>query len=523
MLMPIYAALVIIAFFNLYIFSRFTVDDAFITWRYGRNLVEFGIWGYNPTSFDLTQAYTNPIYALASIIPAFIKIDFVLFFKLLAILVFILFFILFYKNLENKKLGILLILVLFINPAFTIHLFSGLETFLYVALVGLLAISLEKRKFLESSIYTSIAVLTRPESWLWCILLPTFAFSEYFLAKKSKEVTIKYLWKNLIFSIFPFLILLANLVFHKWHFGFFLPNTFYVKSQADLSIFRVILRSVKFAFYLAPLVIPFISGRKIVPAFLLIFFIPIIFNYASSDLQMNYASRFAFHIFIPCFIYSAYVICSEKRVAFLSLSANFQKTTRIAFNFVFSVFLILLMINYTISTTSASELMNYIVNYYPRALNSHAELGKILREINHSKNGNLVFLLGDAGMAPFHSRAIALDYVGLGSSLVAHQGITDEILDKYNPIFVFLHTNPEKDMIWNAFGSDQIMSWMKKNEIVYQCDIYWKPDYSIRFFSRVKYSEISELCKNSFSKNSINDKDYFLSHFLLPPFYFWHE
>ncbi|WP_460193403.1 hypothetical protein [Thermosynechococcus sp. FA-CM-4201] len=521
--MPVYAALAIIAFFNLYIFSRFTVDDAFITWRYGRNLVEFGIWGYNPTSFDLTQAYTNPIYALASIIPAFLKIDFVLFFKLLSILIFISFFILFYKNVENKKLGILLILALFINPAFTIHLFSGLETFLYVALIGLLAISLEKRKFLESSIYTSIAVLTRPESWLWCILLPIFAFSEYFLAKKSEEVTVRYLWKNLIFSIFPFLILLVNLVFHKWHFGFFLPNTFYVKSQADLSIFQIIIRIIKFTFYLAPLLIPFISGRRIVPTFLLIFFIPVIFNYASSDLQMNYASRFAFHIFIPCFIYSAYVICSEKRVAFLSLSSNFQKITKIAFNFVFSVFLILLMLNYTISTTSASEL-NHIVNYYPRALNSHAELGKILRQINDSKNGNLVFLLGDAGMAPFHSRAINLDNIGLGSSLVAHQGVTDEILYQYNPDFIFLHANPKAEGVrLGDYAADQIMFWLKRNQLIYQCDIYWKPDYSLSFFSKTSQPKIHELCQTSFKRNSINDKDYFLSHFLLPPFYFWHE
>ncbi|WP_380053875.1 hypothetical protein ACFE33_12305 [Falsihalocynthiibacter sp. SS001] len=26
-----------------YTYARFTVDDAFITWRYGRNLVEFGL------------------------------------------------------------------------------------------------------------------------------------------------------------------------------------------------------------------------------------------------------------------------------------------------------------------------------------------------------------------------------------------------------------------------------------------------------------------------------------------------
>src|SRR5690349_4552654 len=74
-----------LATISLYLFSRFTVDDAFISWRYGKNLVDFGVWNYNPSTFDPTQAYTNPIYAVLGIIPSFFGWDVVLFFKLLSI------------------------------------------------------------------------------------------------------------------------------------------------------------------------------------------------------------------------------------------------------------------------------------------------------------------------------------------------------------------------------------------------------------------------------------------------------
>ena len=67
---------------DFWLFSRFTVDDAFITWRYGQNLAQHGVWNFNPTTFDPTQSYTNPIYALISIIPAVLGINVVLFFKL---------------------------------------------------------------------------------------------------------------------------------------------------------------------------------------------------------------------------------------------------------------------------------------------------------------------------------------------------------------------------------------------------------------------------------------------------------
>jgi hypothetical protein len=49
---------------SFWLFSRLTVDDAFILWRYCKNFVDAGVWNYNPAVFDMTQAYTSPIYAV---------------------------------------------------------------------------------------------------------------------------------------------------------------------------------------------------------------------------------------------------------------------------------------------------------------------------------------------------------------------------------------------------------------------------------------------------------------------------
>lgn len=35
--------LYLLLFISFWLFSRFTVDDAFISWRYGKNLITYGI------------------------------------------------------------------------------------------------------------------------------------------------------------------------------------------------------------------------------------------------------------------------------------------------------------------------------------------------------------------------------------------------------------------------------------------------------------------------------------------------
>ena len=83
----LYVMIAIIGLISFWIFSRYTVDDAFITWRYGFNLIKFGHWNYNPSGFDETQSYTNPIFAALSIITAVLGFNVVFFFKIISLLI----------------------------------------------------------------------------------------------------------------------------------------------------------------------------------------------------------------------------------------------------------------------------------------------------------------------------------------------------------------------------------------------------------------------------------------------------
>lgn len=522
----ILAAIIFIA--NFYLFSRFTVDDAFITWRYGRNLVEYGVWGYNPVGLDLTQAYTNPLYAFLSIIPAHFGIDTVLFFKFFALLLLAFFALAFTKSLSNRLIGLSTIAFLFASPSLVIHAFSGLETFAYAAFLGLALIGLERHEYKRSTLYILLAVLCRPEAWLWTALLPLSIIAIEAQRERASSLTLSKpiltalnynsVRRSLV-GVLPGVVLTAMLILHKLHFGYFLPNTFYVKSASGAAF-----DPVTFVFLavlgLSPLAVAIISGRRLVPAIILIYFLPVIYNYSSSDLQMNYNWRFAFQVFAPVYIYSAYIVATDSRkFKFANIETPLKERTINASTWL-ALLLGLISTMYTLQTNRASELV-HLANYYPRALDSHAALGRVLDEMQDHP-GDAAFLLGDAGMAAFHSRSVALDNVGLGSALVAHNGVTEEILDEYRPQHVFLHANPDIG-IWQRFGHQQILSWMDRERFSFQCDIFWKRDYSLRYFARVPTPQIQELCLTSREANEIGDRDYFQAQASRLPWAYWRE
>lgn len=171
-LIVVTALLSLVVLANLWIFARFTVDDAFITWRYGQNLIAHGIWAYNPDGFDLTQAYTNPVFAALSILPAAMGWDMVLSFKLISLLTLAGIGALLLREAgEKARMAFVLVLGLAI-PASIAHAFSGLETWLYGGTLALFFIYAEQRKWTQALLCVLLLILTRPEAWLLFGLYP---------------------------------------------------------------------------------------------------------------------------------------------------------------------------------------------------------------------------------------------------------------------------------------------------------------------------------------------------------------
>lgn len=316
--LSLFFILIVTGLASFWIFSRFTVDDAFISWRYGKNLVDFGIWNYNPSYLDLTWAYTNPISAIVSIIPNFLKLDIVLFFSMISIMNYFLFML--WIKVEFKQFFIIALIPL-VLPFAIIHLFSGLETFFFVTFSVVFFVNLYEKRLIRSIIYSIILIFVRPEAWLLTALVPI-----YYLLLKEDNLEIKSLYdvvpkiklnkitEAVIIAIVVGMPLIIFLIIHWMYFGYFLPNTFYIKNTG----FIFINTSIEFAYHtllLVPLLMIFIIklfNKMKYNDFLYFTLIAMYFGtfaiqYSLSSLAMNYADRFGFHIFIPMYFILIYV------------------------------------------------------------------------------------------------------------------------------------------------------------------------------------------------------------------------
>lgn len=508
---------------SFWVFSRFTVDDAFISWRYGKNLVDYGVWNYNPSNIDLTQAYTSPIYAILSIIPNYFNIDVVLFFKVFSIIIIIVFFILF-----NKKTKMPILTFIFLSlPATIIHAFSGLETFLFISLITFMIISLHEKKFKTSTILCSVLFFVRPEAWVFLFLVPSYyilsAIEENIKSGTSLISSVNLTLKNkktislflISFAIFSTL-LAAYFYLHKMHFDYLLPNTYYAKSGVFFNPFVLLLC----LFFMLPLLMILLRKNLSLLLLCLGFFSALLFIYSTSDLQMNYAQRFVFHIAAPAYLISIY-IASTFRGEYLYFKYEAIKGfKKIPLTYFLSIFPVLfLIVFFAISLRDSVRL----TIYYPKSIDSHAALGKT---INMMRNEIKSFSFGDAGMASYHSGINALDNIGLGSSLVAKNGLTKSVFIKYNPDIIVFHSEPTLGIKINNFNQDKLLFFANKYQYKELCDIYAAQDYTLKIYTKKQHEgnlNLTKLCEKSKLLNNTNNIEYFLNNIYKSPFQYWKE
>lgn len=509
-----------IALLSLYVFSRFTVDDAFISWRYGKNLVDSGIWNYNPSKLDLTQAYTSPLYAVLSIIPNLFGWDVVLCFKILSTALLIAFICWFGKITKGSWLMLTVLIGL---PATVIHIYGGLETFLFAILMSDLLIALYEEKTNSAIIVTLLLFLTRPEAWLLAVLLPLYylvieprmtagsAFRNPFAYISGIKLSPVKAVKVLGLLVIP---LAAYFLFHSIYFGSILPNTFYVKSGGSYGVVPFI----KFIFFAAPIV-TLLFLKRIKLAFVAgIMFCAMAISYSTSNLMMDYSGRFAFHIFAPVYIFMVYLVSNlDGRI---HISAHKDLTPELSVGLEsFSKYCLLIFL-IAFAAISSNELL-HVATYYPRALVSHAELGKTINRIS-KKYGLRAFSFGDAGMAAYYSNINALDNGGLGSSAITKRGVSKSLLDKYQIDLVAFHTGPGGIRLGD-YHQEPIYEWAISNNFQVNCDIYWEPDYTIRIYAKRSFDEIMEVCSESKKRNNVTDRELLSKAVITPPWKFWTE
>jgi hypothetical protein len=146
-------------FLGILIFFQVYIDDAFIFFNYGYNLVHHGIWSWS-TEGKPVEAYTSFVYAILSIFPYLLHIQPHIFIKFVGLSFLLLMLYRIYVKTASKKTALFAILIVVTNWQVYVHAFSGLETILWCWLL------LETFFILKSS-----NISTRQQWWLWGICL----------------------------------------------------------------------------------------------------------------------------------------------------------------------------------------------------------------------------------------------------------------------------------------------------------------------------------------------------------------
>ena len=512
-----------ICFFILsfYLFSRFTVDDSFINWMNGKNFVNFGIWNYNVTSLDLSQAYTSLFMSILSIIPNYLQVDIVLFFKILSIISLFI-FVRFGLKIKINNIPVLLLFFLSL-PASIIHLFSGMETFYFAIFLTMIYVSLYNENSFNSFIYTSIAILIRPEAWA-LIFIPLYFLATVEMSSKRinlSSLKIKIIKKNILQVSVYFLTLLSFVVVLLYvntnYFGHPFPTAAYKKIGSVVRIEQFLY----FSFFCLPLIVLIIHKKIKLFIFLLGFLLAVCFVYAKSTLIMNYHERFLFHIFAPIVFFLIYLSINTKKEA-LNFSNKFILIEKLNLKKV--IYLILIPFIGLYFYKSSIQLPT-TYSYYPRLLNAYKVMGDFIHKNNNEVGEYNSISVGDAGILPYNANVNSLDSLQLGSSYVTHQGIDDKIIDIYNPKLIFLHAYAEYDGSFinkRSKNLDKIKQWAKNKNYYYVCNLVFSKLYVLEVYSFKNDSNIREICALS-EKNNISNLNFLKGTIFNPPWKYWHH
>ena len=500
---------------SLYIYSRCHVDDAFITWRYGKNLIEHGVWGYNNSSIDPTQAYTNPIFAILGIIPPLMKWDVVLFFKIVSVIIYVTFLI---WTIQVTKKSWHMTLLLFGLPATVIHAFSGLETLLFVFLVSVLLVALHRRQFSLSIVVTLILFLTRPESWslgvalplFWLFVCPENENTGESLKPRIRRVLICALILGIFFSIY--------FAWHIYLFGSALPNTFYVKSGGEIKLGNII----RFLIFASPLLLIFRLRYWPLLGVAAILFGGMILTYSTSQLMMNYASRFAFHIFAPSYVFGLYLIYQNNSDGYFQKKSTCKVGSTLGQFCLIKPLLLAVLIVFTFDNKRTGGFTE-IITWYPRYLTAHAELGRTIKAVT-SKYELKGFSCADAGMIAYHADIVAFDNVGLASARLARGESIEKLFSVYDNNIIIINTRPTDGLpIMEKFHQKEIFKWMENKKFKKVGDLHSIVRVPFAVYANRDMPEIAEVLKVSRQKNDITDEQMLKETLLLPPWTYWHE
>lgn len=384
-----------------FLFRNFTVDDAFITWREGENFSD-GIFSWNSHGLK-SDASTSPGYLLLSALAGLFDFDFVLFFKIAASLNIVILVITALRQ-DSVFKRVIFLSVATIAPISEVHIWSGLETGLYVTCMFFLIqrtwkeIQDGSRPGLQVTLLALSCTLLRFEGLIFVglVLVARFIAELAHINPSSRSQFFSHSrWLLPSFAVF-----VVTCIFRFIQFGQLWPNSVSRKSLEQLPIGDFVLRALSnvqnFTWLLAALFVlvlaanlgKFLPTKRFALAVVVSFPVVLILLYGVSDLQMNYASRFAWQVLGPLFLF---VVSTSQHLRIREALSTLLATA---------------LVMVAVPLGEIKELLNF----YPSLVRSHG----IIAEQFPTSAASSTVVLGDAGLIPFLApEAEYLDYLFL--------------------------------------------------------------------------------------------------------------
>lgn len=482
----IYAVAILYGLVVLAVFPKWTVDDAYIYYRYADNLANHGALTWNVGETPI-EGYTG--IALPTILAGVIKLGWsvVMASHVIGVASYLITALALYFI--AKKLGFshlvraAMLLFYFTLPFLFTNAYSGLETSLFCALLTLsmlIMVNIFSGSTNKPFLFTIVLVLlllltslTRPEGVIFAGVFLLVMFYNLFKTHRS-ELT-KFIVISLVFYILP------ALVYFIWrynYYGMLLPNTYYAKLVGGFHLNHIKdLVHFLLTYFSIPLVASLIiflpnvdwiaqkiknkntflqsNTFKLLTVANFIFLAIVALQFTQAKLRMNFSYRFFVPFIIPITIFMG-GIWEAGYQALQSGQTEFPIRKKVTIYCLLALTLLqLLTVAYRLKdevkfATSSEVSMDYL----------HLPAGQYLKE--HFKPSDWLVVLYDAGAIPYVSELKTVDMGALNDTYIATQHPeTPEKIDyffKHDPavaVFTSYATNTvDHDPLANALAHD---------------------------------------------------------------------
>lgn len=420
-------------------FWVFTIDDAFISMRYARNLADGHglVWNVGEAP---VEGYTNFLWVLLLALGHVVRLpDPLLPGKLIAALCAVGILALvqemadeFYKC--SRITSAVVVFLVALTPIVALHIDSGLETVPFAFFVLLVAYLAARRLAAPDSKWLAIgfavagliASLIRPEGVL--VTGVAFLFMEWHALRVSTErrAALELAVWFVIFYLLPAAVYMG----WRWiYFGSLFPNTYYVKVGGGLDgIEGVIGFLVWLGVILGLALVGLVVERNRVSRLLLVISAALLVFYTTSSLILNYNQRLFFEIFPLAVLLGVPAVEKLRRIAWASDErARYDGLQR-------SVAALTLVGCLFLTLQDWMPVRDFVVQYGMALESVHFQLGRTLANF---PGGTVA--VADAGAIPYFSQWRAIDYGALNDVYLAH-AVHDGTYDAVMARYVYAHT-----------------------------------------------------------------------------------